>query len=243
MSPALISGALAFAAASTAQAGPPYVTDDPEPTDLGHWEIYGFVGGAHTTGETAGETGLDFNYGAAKDLQLTVVTPAAYQRSDGGHVGMGVVELAAKLKVLHQSDSGMRPDVAIFPRVFLPTAKARFASRHTNLLLPVWAGKDFGKWSVFGGGGYQLNPGAGNRNFWTGGLAVTRSLNDRLSIGAEAYHHTADATDARPYTGLNVGVTYKLADHWSLLAAGGPGVQNARQEGSYGFYLALQAVY
>jgi hypothetical protein len=23
-------------------AGPPFITDDPEPVDLGHWEVYGF---------------------------------------------------------------------------------------------------------------------------------------------------------------------------------------------------------
>lgn len=226
-----------------AQAGPPYLTDDPEPTGRGHWEIYNFVGGAHVAGQTSGEAGVDLNYGAAKDLQMTIVIPAAFEQSDGTHFGLGVVELAAKFKVLHQSEGSVSPDVAIFPRLFLPTAPARFASQRPNLLLPVWFGKDVGKWSVFGGGGYQLNPGPGNRDFWVGGGAITRDIGERLSIGAEITHRTPDARGSLPFTGVNLGVTYKLTGHWSLLASGGPGVQNARQEGRYDFYMALKADY
>jgi hypothetical protein len=241
--------AAALAAAATllatpAFAGPPYVTDDPQPTDRGHWEIYGFVGGAHVSGDTAGEGGLDLNYGAARDLQLTLVIPFAYDRTAGRtDVGMGVVEAAAKLKVLHQKEGSWQPDVAIFPRLFLATAPTRFASPHTNLLLPVWVGKDFDKWSVFGGGGYQLNPGSGNRDFWTGGVAVTRQVTERLNLGAEITHRSRDSSDGRDFSGINLGMVYKLTDHWSLLAAGGPGVQNARTEGRYDFYLALKADY
>ncbi len=231
-------------AAGAAWAGPPYVTDDPAPTEPGRWEIYGYVGGARGAGETAGEGGLDFNYGAAKDLQLTFVVPAVYSRSGGSTAaGLGVVELAAKLKVLHQAEGSAMPDLAIFPRLFVPTADSRFAPDRLGLLLPVWAGKDFGPWSLFGGGGYQVNPGPGSRDFWTGGVALSRALGERWSLGAEVYHHGPDADDGLPFTGLNLGVTYKVTDHWSLLAAGGPGVQNAREEGRYAFYLALKADY
>lgn len=233
-------GAVALALAGPAWAGPPYVTDDPEPTDEGHWEIYGFANGVHTDGSTAGESGLDINYGAAKDLQLTVVVPAAY---DASGVGMGVVELAAKYKILHERDGSWTPSVAVFPRAFVPTARSRFASTRLNLLLPVWIGKTWGDWTAFGGGGYQLCPGTGNRNFWTGGVALTRTLTDRLQLGGEIYHHTRDADDAQPFTGVNLGVTYKLGQHWSLLGAGGPGVQNASREGRYDFYVALKADY
>jgi hypothetical protein len=242
--PAVLAAALALTAASAAWAGPPYVTDDPAPTDRGHWEIYNFVGGSHVAGDTAGEAGFDFNYGAAKDLQLTWVIPLAYDRADGDtHVGLGVVEAAAKLKVLHQQEGGWTPDVAVFPRLFLPTAEVRFASPHANLLLPVWVGKDVGKWSLFGGGGWQINPGAGNRDFWTGGVALTRQVTDRLNLGAEVTHRSRDTRDGRAFSGVNLGVVYKLTDHWSLLASGGPGVQNARTEGRYDFYVSLKADY
>ena len=241
---ALAAVAATLLLASPALAGPPYITDDPAPTERGHWEIYNFVGGGHVAGETAGEGGFDLNYGAAKDLQLTLVLPFAYDRSDGHtDLGFGVVEAAAKLKVLHQKEGSWQPDVAVFPRLFLPTAEANFASRHTNLLLPVWLGKDFGKWSLFGGGGWQLNPGDGNRDFWTGGVAVTRQVTDRLNLGAEISHRSADARDGRAFSGVNLGMVYRLTDHWSLLASGGPGIQNARTEGRYDFYVSLKADY
>ncbi|HZZ87723.1 MAG TPA: hypothetical protein VFE13_05240, partial [Caulobacteraceae bacterium] len=228
-------------AAAPARAGPPYVTDDPAPTDLGHWEIYNFANGVATPGVVAGEAGLDLNYGAFKDVQATLVLPAAYLAGDGGAVGGGQIEAAAKLKLLHQDGFGL--DVAVFPRAFIPTSGGRFGGDHVNLLLPIWVGRDIGKWQVFGGGGYQINPGPGARNFWTGGLAVTRDVSERLNLGAEIYAHTPDAVDARRFVGVNVGAALRLTPHWSLLAAGGPGLQNARSEGQYDFYVALKADY
>jgi hypothetical protein len=238
--------ALALTAAlspAAAYAGPPYVTDDPQPTERGHWEIYGYVSGTHVAGDTAGEGGFDINYGAAPDLQLTLVLPAGYDSADGGRVGRGAVEAAVKYKVLHQSPGSWLPDVAVFPRVFLPTASARFASTRPNLLLPVWAEKDFGAWSLFGGGGWQYNPGPGERNFWISGVGLTRALTPRLSLGGEVFHHTRDAVDARPLSGVNLGVTYRLNEHWAVLASGGPGIQNAPDEGESDFYVALEATY
>ncbi|MBS0297842.1 MAG: hypothetical protein JSR45_16150 [Proteobacteria bacterium] len=239
----LLAASAAVAALATgAHAGPPFVTDDPEPTDLHKWEIYNFVGGSHTPGDTSGAAGLDLNYGGAKDLQLTAVFPIQFSGSHGQDWGMGDVELAAKYKFLHQ-DGPAGLDIAFFPRVFLPTAYDRHSDRHAALLLPIWAQKDYGKWSVFGGGGYTINPGPGNRGFWTSGLTVQRQVSDRLMLGAEVYHQTADAVGAKDFTGVNLGGAYRLVDHWSLLFSGGPGVQNAKQQGQYDFYLSLKADY
>jgi len=224
-------------------AGPPYVTDDPAPTDLGRWEIYQFVAGSHVAGSTGGESGIDLNYGGARDVQLTCVIPLAYEKTDTLHAGLGVVETAVKYRFLHQRDGGPALDVAFFPRVFWPTAAERFASSHVSVLLPLWAGRDFGSWSVFGGGGYQVNPGAGNLDYWLGGIAITRSFGERASLGAEMYHRATDAVDGRPLTAVNVGASWMLAEHWSLLLSMGPGVQNADEEMKYGFYVSLKADY
>ena len=40
-----------------ALAGPPYITDDPEPVDYQHWEVYLFTGGAQSAGDTTGLVG------------------------------------------------------------------------------------------------------------------------------------------------------------------------------------------
>jgi len=224
---------------SVANAGPPYVTDDAEPTDTGHWEIYNFVSSVATADDTQGLAGLDLNYGAAKDLQLTMVVPAAID--DWRQVGAGDLELAAKYRFLHQQDGSWTPDVAFFPRVFAPTG-SRFDAERPGLFLPLWAEKDWGKWSLFGGGGLQINPGAGQRNFWQSGLALSRAIG-RFSLGAEVIHQTAEATDAKDFTAVDLGATYTLSRHWTLMLSGGPGVQNAHENGESLFYLALEATY
>lgn len=233
-------------AAAPAVAGPPYLTDDPQPTDTGHWEIYNFVNGARSGQQVDGETGVDLNYGAAKDLQLTAVFPLGYSGDHGLslnrlHTGGGVIELAAKYKVLHQDEKGLAPDVSVFPRAFIAT-NTRFGPRRPNLLLPVWVQKDAGPWSVFGGGGYQINPGAGQRSFWQGGVAVTRTLGRRLSIGGEVFAQTRDAADGVGYTAFNVAAIYKLTGHWSLLTSAGPVRQGDGAHGSV-FYFSLKADY
>ena len=233
--------AVALAMATPAAAGPPFVTDDPAPPDVGHWEIYGFVSGARIHGETNGDGGVEFNYGAGPDLQLSLELPVAYERSVGSRMGFGDVEAAVKYRWLHQAADGLSPDVAFYPGISMPTASRRTAAGRWTLSLPMWAQKDFGAWSLFGGGGYTLNPGGGNRNYWSGGLAAQRQVSERLALGAEIYHHTADAVGAQSFTGMNLGATFRVGPHWSVLAAGGPGLQHPGEGGRYAFYAALKA--
>jgi hypothetical protein len=233
---ALVSAGLA--ASDACFAGPPYVTDDPVPTDRGRWEIYQFANGTSVAGEIGGAVGLDINYGGAEDLQLTAVLPASVTYNMGATATAGTIELAAKYRFVHEDTLGTRPAVSVFPRIFVATHAGMH--RHVRLLLPLWAGKNFGRWAVFGGGGFLLNPGQDQRNSWQTGVAASRALGHRASAGIELYHRTAESADGKAYTGASLGVTWQLANRWSLLAAGGPGVQNARQEGTYSFYLAVK---
>ena len=41
------------------------MTDDPEPTDYRHFEIYTFTQGTAARDGASGEGGIDFNYGGA----------------------------------------------------------------------------------------------------------------------------------------------------------------------------------
>jgi hypothetical protein len=237
---------VALLAPAIAIAGPPYLTDDPQPTEPGHWEIYNFVQGTIGYGALLGETGLDINYGGAKDLQLTAVLPMGFDNANGLsasglRTGTGMIELAAKYKFLHQSDDGWLPDVSVFPRVLIPT-QHNFGYDRTNLFLPIWAEKDFGPWSVFGGGGYELNPGRGSHDFWQGGIAVNRTVSQRLQLGGEVYGQTSDTVAGDGYTAVNFGVTYKLVEHWSLLASAGPAWLQGGGHGGV-FYLSLEADY
>jgi hypothetical protein len=224
-----------------AGAGPPFVTDDPEPTDTGHWEVYNFGYALRAEGDTTGQAGFDINYGGAKDLQLTAVLPIDFQ--SGEAAGAGDIELAAKYRFLRQAPGALTPDVAFFPRVFLPTAPSRFGPAVVSVLLPVWAQKDFGKWSLFGGGGWDINPGPGNRDFWLTGVGLTRQVSERLTLGAEVFRQTADVDVGKAFTGVNAGAIYRLTHHWWLLVSGGPGIENSRQEDEYDLYISLEATY
>jgi opacity protein-like surface antigen len=221
-----------------ALAGPPYVTDDPEPTDHKHFEIYAFTAGTATRDGTGGEAGIDFNYGGAPDLQLTAVLPLEYDSPahSGTVAGIGNIELAAKYRFLHQDDFGW--DVAVFPRVFLPSASRDIGDKHASFLLPVWVEKDFGKWSTFGGGGCALNNGDGAQDYCLAGWALTREIAPALHVGAEVYHQSADTRGGRSSTALGAGATYDLSENYHLMASFGPGIENADQTNRYSWYVA-----
>ena len=225
--------------ASPAFAGPPYLTDDPQPTDLGKYEIYLFAGGSSAMDGSGGAGGIDFNYGAASDLQLTAVLPLAWDNPNGGPAAasLGNIELAAKYKFLHQEDFGV--DVAFFPRVFLPAGSAAVGERHVSLLLPLWIGRSWGAWSTFGGGGCTLNHGGGSQNFCQLGWTVTDQIAPRLQIGVEVYHQTADSIGGRASTGVGLGAVYDLNENFHLLASLGRGVQNTDATNRVSWYTSL----
>ncbi|MGC9954307.1 MAG: transporter [Rhizomicrobium sp.] len=232
-------GVLLLALARPALGGPPYVSDDPEPTDYKQFEIYLFTGGTAARGGTGGAAGLDFNYGAAPDLQLTAVVPLSFDNPVGGGTatGLGNIELAAKYRFLHQEDFGW--GVAVFPRLFLPSGSPAVGERHASLLLPIWLGKDWGDWFTFGGGGCEINRGGDSQNFCLMGWALTRQVSPNLRIGAEFYHQTADTRGGRASTGIGAGAVYDLSDHYHLMGSFGPSIQNAGETSRYSWYMAL----
>lgn len=230
-------GASLFATLSPttpAVAGPPYETDDPEPTETGHWEVYAFIGFDAGHGDIDGTSGLDLNYGPVEDVQLTATLPLDYSRARGSawRSGAGDVEIGVKYRFVSIPDEGI--SVAIFPRVFLPTSQA---STRTRVLLPVWAQKAIGKTSLFGGGGYAINPGPGNRDFWLAGAALTHAFSDTITLGGEATHRSADAVGGASSNSLGLGAIAKLRDPFSLLVSGGPSWSDGQS--SYHVYAAL----
>ena len=157
--------------AAPALAGPPYLTDDPVPTDTGHWEIYAFAAGEGRHSTLDADAGFDLNYGPVKGVQLTATLPVSFSHApvDGWQSGTGDLEVGAKYRFLEDESRGL--SAAIFPRIILPTA-SHAPGEKTRFLLPLWLGKDFaGETSLFGGGGYTINPGAGNRDFWQAAVA------------------------------------------------------------------------
>lgn len=233
----LIACALIFAL--PAEAGPPFVTDDPQPTDTGHYEIYAFAQGSAARDGSGSTYGIDFNYGAAPDLQLTAVLPLEVDMPKQGPnvAGLGNIELAAKYKFLHQEDIGW--DIAVFPRVILPSVSTNVGTKHTSFLLPLWAEKDWGAWSTFGGGGCVLNRGGDSQDYCLMGWALARHILPDLLIGAEIVHQGADTKGGRASTGVGGGLIYDLSENLHLLAYAGPGLQNTAETARYTWYSSV----
>lgn len=230
--------ALALAGvAAPAIAGPPYLTDDPVPTDTGHWEIYAFTAGEGHRSTIDEDAGLDLNFGPIQDVQLTATLPLSFSHTpvEGWRGGTGDVEFGIKYRFVHEEKAGF--SAAIFPRVILPTA-SHAPGEKARFLLPLWVGKDFkGGTSLFGGGGYEINPGAGNRDFWQAAIAVTQDLGKAVSLGAEIIRQGPDSVGGSDQTRAGVGSIIKLTEHDNLLLSGGPTWADHRA--GYHFYAAL----
>lgn len=186
---------------------------------------------------SSGSVGVELNYGAAKDLQLTVGLPISFSHDAGRwHWGAGDIKVAAKYRLINDSKSGVQ--LAVFPAMSIPTAQRGLGAGRVTGLLPVWVQKDCGKWSIFGGGGYAINPGRGMRDYWTGGIALSRQVDDRLLLGMEFDRHGPDAVDAGATTGLGAGAIYRITGPLRFLASAGPSFEDGGTKG-YHAYVAL----
>ena len=203
--------------ATPAVAGPPYLTDDPDPTELGHYEIYIFSDGAFAGHAYDGSFGLDLNYGPLDNVQLTATLPLDLTNDGHTTISRGNAEVGVKVRLVNEERSGV--SLSVFPRLILPTAKG---DGRTSVLLPVWAGWSHGGWSAFGGAGYQIRSGTGTRDSMVEGLALTRAISDRLSIGGEIAHEGADQIGGQGATTLGLGTIAAIGGPFSLLASGGP---------------------
>lgn len=231
--------AVGLLAAMPAWAGPPFLTDDPEPTETHHWEIYApLVDGEGNGANFEGASGVEINYGAAPNVQVTVELPAAY-----GHDPIGTEwvagDIAVSLKYRFYHDEAHGLSVAVFPGLTLPTATNGLGAGDVTGFLPVWVQKDSGPWSIFGGGGYAINPGEGNRDYVTGSIAVSRQLTHDLTLGVEAERQSADTIAGRATTSLGLGAIYQLKAPYRLLASAGPTFEDGGDTTGFHAFLAL----
>jgi len=241
---ALLATGIAAVVAPTVRAGPPFVTDDPEPVEYRHWEVFLASQLNHDPGGWSGTSPhLEVNYGAARDLQASLTAAVAFDAPKDGQPtwGYGDTELAMKYRFVQEANRF--PQVAVFPRLELPSGdRARgLGAGHVQAFLPVWLQKSWGSddraWTTYGGGGYWINPGSGNRNWWFVGEVLQRRVTDRLTLGAEVFHETAQESDDEGDTGLNAGGIFDFDQTYHLLLSAGHTVQ-----GPSGFqaYVAFQ---
>ena len=212
-----------LALAAPVYAGPPYITDDPEPVDYQHWEFYIASISAKNGGDWAGTAPhFEINYGVIPNVQLHVIIPIGYDvPSDGAaHYGLADIELGAKIRFLKETN--WIPEAAIFPLLELPTGQPDLSNGRATAYFPLWLQKDWGKWTAYGGGGYGINSAPGFHNWGFVGAVLQRQVLDNLALGAEVYHQTTAQPDfPSDGTGFNFGAVYDFSDHHHLLFSAG----------------------
>lgn len=233
-----------FLFAPAARAGPPFLTDDPTPVETGHWEVYGFTSRVDGDDDTGGTlAGVEVNYGAARNLQLHLIVPIAFDNPPVGPfaTGLGDMELGVKYRLIEQGASSWRPSIGIFPLLEVPTGQESKGLGEGTLrgFIPVWIERDFGKWTTYGGGGYWINRGPDDRDYWFVGWMVQRQITHRLALGGEVFHQTADEVGERSATGFNVGAIYDFSERFHLLLSAGRGLRNLPAN-RFAYYIALQ---
>jgi hypothetical protein len=221
---ALALAGLCFSA--SALAGPPYVTDDPEPVDYRHWELYlaSFVE-HNRDGWDGTSPHLEANYGAAPDLQLHVITPLAFNVPDGqgARLGLGDIELGVKWRFVHETK--VLPQIGTFPFLELPTGMASrdLGNGALQLFLPIWLQKSIGPITSYGGGGAWFNAASGKQTWWYFGWQAQWQVVEPIAIGAEVFYETPKVPGGEAEARFNVGVVLDVSEHQHILLSAGRG--------------------
>lgn len=239
-------------------AGPPFLTDDPDPVDYKHLELYFFSAVVQDRNDTEIlAPALEVNWGALPNTQVSLTIPFVTniprgagggglasggdegEIVDGGGtvaraVGWGDITLGVKYRFLQETKT--RPQVAIYPAIGIPTGDAQRDLGNGKILwsLPIWVQKSWGKWTTYGGGGFIVNNQAlGARSFPFGGWEIQREINDKFTLGAEVFAQGKSDDDTFSTTILNAGAIYKLNKHFALMFSIGHSVAGAQNFVSY----------
>ncbi len=227
----------------SAFAGPPFRTDDPEPVEYQHWEVYlASQGSYESSGYSLTAPHFEVNYGVYPNVQLHVIAPLEYVKPEGksSHYGYADMELGAKFRFIQETDS--IPQVGIFPIVVLPTGDETedLGSGEVQVFFPVWIQKSWGPWKTYGGGGYWSNPGPDNKDYWFLGWAVQRAITKHLTLGTEIFHQTRSEVGGDSSTGYNVGAIINFNELHHLLFSAGSDISGPN---TFSFYAGYQLTF
>lgn len=222
--------------AAPAFAGPPFKTDDPQPVDLGHLELYLFGAAQWRADDNSGVgPALEFNYGILPDTQFHLILPMSSEntKDTGGRSWLGDMELGIKFRFLHETD--VLPQVGVFPIMEIPTSAKEKEIRggHTQVYLPVWLQKSWGSWTTYGGYGWWRNPGEGQRNWSYTGWLLQRDISEQITVGGEIFRNTAPNLQERASSGFNLGAIVNFTEKHHLLISAGRNVSGERETHLY----------
>jgi hypothetical protein len=160
---------------------------------------------------------LETNYGLIPDVQIHLIVPMQYsKRESSSEFSYVNTEIGVKYRFIN-ADNGIQ--VGIFPIAEVPTGKKETLAGENNLrvFLPLWLQIGSGKFTSYGGAGYWVNPGTGNRNWIYTGWQGQYDFSESITLGGELFYHTADSQDADGTAGFNLGGYININEQNHLL--------------------------
>ncbi len=203
---------LPFAGSARAQAGPPFLTNDPGTPGNANWEIN--LGSMQTIsrGVSSYEAPqIDLNFGLGDRIQLTYEVPYVLQSSSGQHVQSGWSNGYPGLKWRFLDDGEDGWQMSTFPQVETgASTRARqigIGVAGPRYLLPLEVTRKFGTFDVdFEAGYYLAGHGPKERIL---GFVAGQSVTRQLELDVEVYDDRAHDTEPHSTT-LDFGGRYKL---------------------------------
>jgi hypothetical protein len=213
--------------AAIAQAGPPFLSNDPGTPGNANWEIN--IAAAQTIergGASYQVPQWDLNYGIGDRIQLTYEVPYVLATADGqsNHSGWSNGYPGVKWRFIDQGEDGWQ--VSIFPQVetasTLSAQQRGIGSPGPRLLMPVEAATKFGPVDVDMEAGYYF-PKRGPREEIFG-LVAGHTFAERFDLAAELYRDHPLGSQSSSTTTLDLGGRYQLRRGLIALFMAGRGV-------------------
>jgi hypothetical protein len=216
------------------EAGPPFATDDPEPVEHKHWEYYiSSISGWQDKSWSGTMPHFEVNYGVVPEVQLHLLLPVNYSYFQGStNFGYSSTEIGVKYRFVRET--GYMPQIGCFPIVEVPTVKnSRFGNGKVQVFLPVWLQKSWSKLTTYGGTGYWINPGTGNKNWLFTGWEVQYDFTETITLGGEVYYHTANDIQSKAATGFNIGGFINFSPKFHFIFSAGHSISGGNFFTSY----------
>jgi hypothetical protein len=223
-------------------AGPPFLTDDPEPVDYMHWEFY-VSSQQQYSGNDVDATlpHFEINYGLIPDIQVHLIIPMQYTKRESSKEYSYVnTELGVKYRFVNNADTSFQ--VGVFPIAEVPTGKrvTLAGENKMQVFLPLWIQINSGKFTSYGGAGYWINPGTGNKNWIYAGWQGQYDFSETITLGGELFYHTADAVDSEAGVGFNIGGYININEHDHVLFSVGHNITGTNMTTGYlGFQVTI----
>jgi hypothetical protein len=206
-----------------ARAGPPFVTDDPEPPHPGGWEINVPFILERNPGTTDMDAPLfDLNYGLP-DVQLKVEFPIKIVHEDNDRTEVGAGDLLVGVKWRFLNDERSQFQIGTYPQLLVPTGDRAqgLGEGRPAYVLPLLVQKSWDKWTLYGNVGFWWRNAADTRNYVYAGAVLEREINERLTLGVELFGNSPKERGGRSELAFNFGGAWKLSKHFNLLFSGG----------------------